>query len=165
MTQTTTTIVSTITTGSSTTITFASTTQTVTQTFTQTGPGGVAINFFRIKVVNWQGNPFPNISVVIQSFPNNDIFNGYTNTEGLAQFQVPNGLYNIWATVNENVVLHATAYSSGDPKNLVTLQYAWDSVAVNFLMWSPIWIIPICLWLTLVACIIIVVAYLIFKSH
>jgi hypothetical protein len=149
--------VSTITTGSSTTITYAP------APTIQTGPG-VAVNFFFIRVVNWQGFPIYNVTVFIRSYGLNQTSNLSTDKDGYANFQVPNDLYDVWATVDKNVVLHSTSYSSGDPANLVVLQYTWNSIAFNFLTWSPL-LFPNWLWIVIIAAIAIVASMDFFVRH
>jgi hypothetical protein len=92
----------------------------------------------------------------------NQTSNLSTDEDGYAKFQVPNDLYDVWATVDKNV-LHTATYSSGDPANLVVLQYTWNSIVFNFLTWNPL-LFSNWLWIAIIAAIAIVAGYRFFKS-
>jgi len=123
------------------------------------------VNFLTIQVMDYRGFVYKNVTVIARSWATNMSVEGFTTTEGIVTFQLPNGMYDVYAYLDDGTVLYRAIYSPDSVIILRTAPETFSSTVVAFLTWCPIWIIPMWLWLIIIACIIIVAAYLIFKSH
>jgi hypothetical protein len=125
------------------------------------GGPGAPISFMNVFVCDWRGNGFSKVNVTARDLSTNYVLVYPTANDGNVMFQLPKGYYDVSAKVGSDI-LSAHVYHDGSEPT-VMLQLTVLKLIMDFLVWNPLFL-PNWLWIIIVAIIIAVALYLVFKS-